>query len=218
MGLFEWRWRAAAAHAEAGDEETASAIADDQMSLVERFGSARALAIALRTSTLLNPDGERIDMLRQAVDLLPRDRSAVERTHALVELGAALRRSGHRSEAREPLQEALELGRECGALRFAGRAHTELRAAGGRPRLPLRTGLDSLTPSERRVAEMVAGGLSNADVAQALFVTVKTVEMHLSNVYRKLDIGARTELREALAASRPRNEADGSQNEPACSP
>ncbi len=141
-------------------------------------------------------------MLRRAVDYLPTDRSAVERTHALVELGVALRRAGHRIDAREPLQEALEIGRDHGATRLAMRAHTELRAAGARPRSPLRAGLDALTPSEQRVAEIVAGGLTNAEAAQALFVTVKTVEMHLSNVYRKLNIAGRAALEEALALSR----------------
>lgn len=201
VGLYEWRWRSATAHSAAGDEDAALEIADEQLSVAERFGSGRALGIALRTCALLSCGGERIEMLRRAVDHLPRERSAVERTHALVELGAALRRSGHRAEAREALQEALELGRDHHALLLARRAHTELRAAGGRPRSPLQTGLDSLTPSERRVAEMASGGLSNAEVAQALFVTVKTIEMHLSNVYRKLHIGARTDLREALTDS-----------------
>ncbi len=203
VGLYEWRWRFAAAHAAAGEEEVARAVADEQLGLAERFGSARALGIALRTSALFHSQGMRIEMLQTAIDYLPRERSAVERARALVELGAALSRAGHRSEAREPLQEGLELGRDHGATRLAMRAHTELRAAGARPRSPLRTGLDALTASERRVAEMVASGLTNAEAAQALFVTVKTVEMHLSNVYRKLNIGARTELREALAMAEP---------------
>jgi len=197
--VYEWRWRAAAAHLAAGDADASREIADEQMSLAEQFGSARALGIALRSCALLEPDAERIEMLRKALPLLAAERSGLERVRTLVELGAALRRSGYRAEARQPLQEGLELAHECGAVLLAKRAHTELRAAGGHPRSPLRAGLDALTPSERRVAEMAADGLTNAEVAQALFVTVKTVEMHLSNAYRKLDIRSRRQLHAALA-------------------
>jgi DNA-binding CsgD family transcriptional regulator len=85
-----------------------------------------------------------------------------------------------------------------GATSLAKRAHTELAAAGARPRTPLRSGLDALTPSELRIAGMAAAGDTNAAIAQGLFVTVKTVEMHLSSTYRKLGIASRGELRAAL--------------------
>ena len=82
-------------------------------------------------------------------------------------------------------------------------AHSRIRirwllATGARPRRLVLSGLEALTPSERRVAEMAADGLSNRDIAQALFVTPKTVEVHLSNAYRKLDIHSRGELPNAL--------------------
>jgi DNA-binding NarL/FixJ family response regulator len=79
------------------------------------------------------------------------------------------------------------------------RAGIELRAAGARPRRIARRGVDALTPSERRVATLAADGLSNAEVAQALFVTVRTIEMHLSATYRKLAIASRSQLPAALA-------------------
>ena len=63
------------------------------------------------------------------------------------------------------------------------------------------TGVESLTPSERRVAEMAADNMTNKDIAQALFVTPKTVEVHLSNAYRKLGIRSRRELPAALAGA-----------------
>ena len=83
------------------------------------------------------------------------------------------------------------------------RAHTELWATGARPRTPLRTGLDALTASELRVARMAGAGMSNPAIAQALFVTVKTVEMHLTGTYRKLDIAGRSELPAALEGDQP---------------
>ena len=70
-----------------------------------------------------------------------------------------------------------------------------------RPRRLVLSGVDSLTPSERRIAAMAAEGLSNREIAQALFVTLRTVEMHLSNAFRKLDISSRTQLPAALASS-----------------
>jgi DNA-binding CsgD family transcriptional regulator len=90
------------------------------------------------------------------------------------------------------------MAHSCGAISLAKRAHTELAAAGARPRTPLRSGVDALTPSELRIAGMAAAGDTNAAIAQGLFVTVKTVEMHLSSTYRKLGIASRGELRAAL--------------------
>jgi DNA-binding CsgD family transcriptional regulator len=86
-----------------------------------------------------------------------------------------------------------------GASALHERARTELVATGARPRREtLLSGPASLTPSERRIAELAAGGRSNREIAQALVITPKTVEYHLGNTYRKLDIGSRQELRQAL--------------------
>jgi DNA-binding CsgD family transcriptional regulator len=114
---------------------------------------------------------------------------------------AALRRANHRAEARDHLRQALELAQRCGATVLAEQAHEELIAAGARPRRIVQSGAAALTPSERRIAAMAAEGLSNRDIAQALFVTLRTVEMHLSNAFRKLDVTSRTQLPAALAAS-----------------
>jgi DNA-binding NarL/FixJ family response regulator len=122
----------------------------------------------------------------------------LELARALTDLGAALRRANRRAEARVPLREGLDLARGEGALAIAGRAHDELEATGERLRPLLASGLESLTPSERRVAAMAAKGKSNRAIAQELFLTVKTIEAHLSSAYRKLDIGSRSELPEAL--------------------
>jgi DNA-binding CsgD family transcriptional regulator len=118
----------------------------------------------------------------------------LERAKSLTELGAALRRTNRRVDARAPLQEGLRLAERCNAAAVAQRAHSELLATGARPRRLARTGVDSLTPSERRVARMAADGQTNREIGQALFVTSKTIEMHLSSVYRKLGITSRSEL------------------------
>ena len=103
-------------------------------------------------------------------------------------------------EAREPLRRALELATACGAGPLAERVRAELYAAGARPRGSALSGAASLTASERRVADLAAAGETNRDIAQSLYVTPKTVEVHLSNAYRKLGIRARRELASALAA------------------
>lgn len=114
----------------------------------------------------------------------------------MADLGAALRRAGQRAESRETLRRAL--AHRCGAFALTERAGTELAAAGGRPRRLVLTGLDSLTSSERRTAQLAAAGLSNREIAQNLFVTTRTVEGHLTHAYQKLAITSREQLPAAL--------------------
>jgi DNA-binding CsgD family transcriptional regulator len=103
----------------------------------------------------------------------------------------------------ERLGEAIDLARQAGAFGLAERANDEIAATGARPRRVVQTGLDALTASERRVAQLAADGMSNKEVAQTLFVTIKTVETHLSHAYRKLDISSRAQLNKALLTSTP---------------
>jgi DNA-binding NarL/FixJ family response regulator len=111
-----------------------------------------------------------------------------------------LRAAGKRSAAREPLLEALALATRCGALGPARRARAELAAIGVRPRTTEHSGVDSLTPSERRVVELAAAGGTNREIAQTLFVTEKTVETHLGRAFRKLDVSSRRQLPDTLAS------------------
>src|SRR3954469_13131022 len=127
----------------------------------------------------------------------------LELARALIDLGAALRRTGQRQTAREPLARALELAHRHGAALLAGAARSELNATGRRPRRAMRAGRDALTPSERRVAQLAAAGLSNADIAARLYITTKTVEHHLAAVYRKLSIRSRRQLPPALNPPAP---------------
>ena len=131
------------------------------------------------------------------------DGSAARLEHArtLLALGAALRRARRPAEARDPLRSAAELAASCAADALAETARGELLATGVRPRTTARTGLAALTPSERRVVGLAAEGQTNRDIAQALFVTPKTVEVHLSNAYRKLEVRSRQELRPLLEAA-----------------
>jgi DNA-binding NarL/FixJ family response regulator len=126
--------------------------------------------------------------------------AVLERARVLIDLGEALRRSGQRADALGPLRQGLDLAHRCGARELASRGHSELVAAGARPRRFALVGREALTPTELRVAELAGEGRSNAEVARLLVVTVKTIEVHLSNAYRKLQIRSRTQLRQALSA------------------
>jgi DNA-binding CsgD family transcriptional regulator len=168
----------------------------------ESWGTPRAIGMALRAEALAGGAGaERtIELLEQAVDTLAESPARLEHARALADLGATLRRrGGHVGEARATLREALDAADARGASLLADRARAELRAAGARPRRPRISGVEALTPSERRIASMAADGLSNPEIAQALFVTKKTVEAHLGSAYRKLDINSRAQLAGALA-------------------
>jgi DNA-binding CsgD family transcriptional regulator len=129
---------------------------------------------------------------------LRRSPALLERAHSLTELGGALRRAGARAAARDPLGEALDLAARCGARPLAARAREELNASGARPRRQWRTGVESLTPSELRTVRLAAEGRTNREIAYELYVTLKTVEGHLSRAYGKLGIDGRAQLPRAL--------------------
>ena len=201
--VIAWRSEAALALRALGDSERARALADEEVELAREWGAPRALGRALRIAALVEDGERRLERLRNAVETLADSPAILERAYALAEYGAALRRSNQRSEARAPLRDAVELARVCGAEPLVQRAHEELLAAGARPRRFRETGVESLTASERRIATMAAEGLTNREIAQALFVTPKTVEMHLHNAFRKLDVRSRTELPSALSRASP---------------
>jgi DNA-binding CsgD family transcriptional regulator len=196
-----WRSRAALTLAATGDGEGARRLAAEDLERARRWRAATGIGVALHAAALAGGGPASADRLREAVGVLERSPARLDHARALVDLGAALRRANRRSEARGALQEGLDLAERCGARALADRALTELRAAGGRSSVPAGAGVERLTASERRAAELAARGLSNPEIAQALFVTRKTVETHLGHVYRKLDISGRRELSGALAGT-----------------
>ena len=191
-----WRSEAALAHLALGESEPARRLAEEELELARTFGAPRALGVAKRAAGIVAGGGRGELLLREAVDALERGEASLERARALADLGALLRRRNRRTEARELLREALDIAHRSGAGLLAEQAETELRATGARPR---RVVLDSLTASERRIAEFATQGLTNREIAQTLFVTARTVEGHLTSVFRKLHLGSRDELAAALA-------------------
>ena len=189
-----WRSELAVPLLARGEEAEARRLADEEVGLARAWGAGRALGRALRGAGLAHGGAEGLALLEESVAVLMESPAALERAMSLVELGAALRRGNQRAVSREPLRAGMDLAQRCGALPLAQRAHQELLATGARPRRLVLTGAESLTASEDRVARMAARGMTNRDIAQALFVTPRTVEMHLSNVFRKLDIRSRTQI------------------------
>jgi DNA-binding CsgD family transcriptional regulator len=183
--------------------DEAHALADEELALARRWGDAQAIGDSLRVLGLVEGGTAGIGLLREAVEMLADSEARLAQTHALVDLGAALRRANQRTEARERLREGVDLARRLGAFGLCRRANEEIAATGARPRKILRTGLDALTASERRVAQLAADGMTNKEIAQTLFVTIKTVEVHLSHAYRKLEISSRAQLDKALLTPTP---------------
>ena len=194
-----WRSQAALALSGLGDKDEARRLVHDDIAIARRWGAPRPLGAALRAAGLIEPGADGLDLLRESVDVLAASPALLERAKSFTELGAALRRANQRAEARILLHDGLELADRCGAQPVAERAHAELLATGARPRRLVRTGVDSLTASERRVAQMATEGQTNREIAETLFVTPKTIEMHLSHTYRKLDINSRSQLAGAIA-------------------
>jgi class 3 adenylate cyclase/DNA-binding CsgD family transcriptional regulator len=205
-----WRSLAALEHRALGETEEALALAQEEVELARAWGARRTLGRALRILGLVEGSDVGIAHLREAVAVLEPSPARLEHAYALTNLGAALRRANQRAEARDHLRDALELAQRLGATLLAEEAHEELIATGARPRRVVQSGAAALTPSERRIAAMAAEGMSNRDIAQALFVTLRTVEMHLSNAFRKLDISSRTQLAVAIAGAESTPVAAGS--------
>ncbi len=185
----------------ASQRAEASRLVAEELDQARATGLERPLGLSLRAAGIMEGEQAGVAMLRESITLLDSCGARVEKARSLLALGSELRRSGARLDARQELAEAMELARTCGADRLAARAREELRAAGGRPRRQAATGPAALTASELRVARLAAGGTTTAEIAQALVVSAKTVETHLTHAYAKLGLsgaGARGRLAQAL--------------------
>ncbi|HEX5589331.1 MAG TPA: AAA family ATPase [Candidatus Limnocylindrales bacterium] len=195
-----WRSLKAQALDRLGRQDEAIELAAEELEIARGWGSPGTVGRSLRVlGTIERDDG--LDHLEAACALLEHAPARLERAKALAALGGALRRARRPTDAREPLRKALELAEIAGATALVERTRAEIYATGARPRTAALHGVAALTASERRVADLAADGLSNRDIAQSLYVTPKTVEVHLSSAYRKLGVGSRRGLPHALARS-----------------
>jgi tetratricopeptide (TPR) repeat protein len=146
-----WRLLKAEALGLLGRRDEALALAQTDLERARHFGAPGTVGTALRVlGTLERESG--LEHLRQAVEVLSESPARLEHAKALAALGAALRRSGSRAEARVPLRRALDLAERCGAAALAERTREELRATGARPRRFATHGADALTTQELRIA------------------------------------------------------------------
>ncbi|MEU3282297.1 helix-turn-helix transcriptional regulator [Streptomyces antibioticus] len=196
--IVSWRSEAALDLYALDRKSEARRLAAEEVELARRWGAPSALGRALRNSGLVTSGDEALDFLTEAVSVLEKSSARLEYAKALTNMGAALCRRGQRRAARTPLRQALDIAFRCGASILVDEARAELVFAGSKPRSVVMTGPEALTPSERRVAVLAAGGATNRQIAQSLYVTPKTVEVHLSAVYRKLFISNRTQLASTL--------------------
>ncbi len=197
-------WRSSLALALGPDDhDEAMALAQEELALAREGGLARAQGISLRTLGILEEGAAGIGHLDESIAMLDGSPARLEHARSLVALGSALRRANRRADARRPLAAGLEAAHACGAVRLTQRARAELEAAGGRRPRTVGGGVESLTASERRVAALAAAGVSNVTIAQELFISLKTVETHLTRAYGKLGLagaGSRDRLRAVMSA------------------
>jgi DNA-binding CsgD family transcriptional regulator len=197
-GLWPWRSLHALELARQGEIAEALGLAREEAGLAEAFGAPRACGISLRAVGLIEGGERGIASLQAAVRVLGDSPAVLEHARALIDLGSMLRREGRRVDALAALQEGVDHAHSCGAAGLTETGRAELVMAGARPRRDAGHGRDALTAAELRVALMAADGMTNREIAQALFLAVRTVETHLTHVYKKLAIESRDGLAQAL--------------------
>ncbi len=183
-----------------GDPTRGNVLIQEEIRLAQRYEVPIALGVALRRRAMTERGQEALDTLRQAIAALETTEAKLELAHAHAGLGRGLRRAGQRVEARHYLTISLDLAHRCGASGLEAEIRQELTAAGARPRRPALSGIESLTPTELRIAQLAARGGSNRDIAEMIFVSRNTVAWHLRNVYRKLQIDSREQLTQLVEA------------------
>ena len=203
-GYSHARAGAAQALVALGDVRRARELAEAELADTRRFGGPRALGISLRAAGLARGGAKGLALLEESAAVLGKSPALLERAASLVEWGAALRRAGQRSQARLVLSQGLDGAARCGAQPLAARAREELRIAGARPRRDWSLGVEALTPSELRIVRLARDGRTNRQIAQELYVSIKTVEGHLARAYGKLGIASREQISRVLDGEKTR--------------
>jgi DNA-binding CsgD family transcriptional regulator len=199
--ILPWRSQAAELYAELGNHVRARELADEELSLARAWGTPRSIGIALRARGKAEAGNGGLGLLEEAVRVLSGSSARLDLAVAHAELGTRYRMVGAAASARRALRNAAVIAEQCSAHALLARVRAELVLSGARSRATPQSGPAALTPSERRAAELAARGNTNRQVARLLSVSPNTVEVHLTNVYRKLAISSRTQLADALSAA-----------------
>ena len=192
--MLPWRSLAGVIAHLAGDPVRSRSLIGEEIRLAQLFEVPIAFGVALRRRALTETGQHALGTLREAITVLASTEASLELARAHASLGRGLRRAGQRVEARAQLGIGLDLAHRCGATGVEADIREELAAAGGRPRRSALTGVESLTPTELRVAHLAAQGISNSGIAEQTFVSRNTVAWHMRNIYRKLAIESREQL------------------------
>jgi DNA-binding CsgD family transcriptional regulator len=166
-------------------------------------GTDWGLGIQARCRALLSEGEEAERLYREAIERLGRTRLRPDLARAHLLYGEWLRRGRRRGEAREQLRTAHGMLEAIGMEAFAARARRELRATGetARKRTVAAAGDGELTVQEGQIARLARDGLSNPEIGARLFLSPRTIQYHLGNVFAKLGITSRSELRRVLPAA-----------------
>jgi DNA-binding CsgD family transcriptional regulator len=198
-----WRSNAALVLHRLGDDAAALRLAAEELALARRWGASGPLGVALRATGLIRGEAA---PLEESVAVLAGSPARLEHARSLYELGRFRverrdrdsSRDRARDRARGLLREAYVIAMDCGAAPLVAQIGAALGRAGARRPRPRPSGVAALTAQERRVAELAAAGATNKEIAEALFLIQRTVETHLTSVYRKLGIKGRRTLAAAL--------------------
>lgn len=196
--VLRWRTMAGLSAKALGGCELAADLIDQELRLAESYHLNCEIGAALRAKAALASGRRRESLLYESLKLLEDSGGALDLAETLYCLGAHIRRSGQRVQARKPLSQAMDIAHRNGALAIVRRARQELLASGAKPRRPTTSGVESLTPTERRIAAMAAEGRTNPEIAESLFLAKSTVAWHLRHIFLKLHIDSRSDLREKL--------------------
>ena len=204
--MFPWRSEAALAELSLGRRDRASVLAQAELELANSFGAPETVGRALHVLGLVEEGADGLHLLEEAVAALESSQAVFALASALIDFGAALRKASRRRDAREPLRRGVDLARRCEADALVRFGLEELATAGARPRRRAHSGADALTTRERQVAQLASEGASNREIAERLVITLKTVEWHLRQSYRKLGIESRRDLLSAFNGGASENE------------
>ncbi|MEU3622968.1 AAA family ATPase [Amycolatopsis coloradensis] len=195
-----WWSDAVEALVDEGDLAAADGVIERVGEQFHRWPTARLIGMGLLARGTVASGLTAVELLTGAVDVLGTAPAPLVLARAEYRLGLALLRTGDTKGTRQHARHAIDLANRSGSRRIVAPAQRLLVAAGGRAYRSSRAAADTLTGSERRIAAMAAGGVSNRRIAEELFVSLRTVEIHLTNTYRKLGVTGRPELVEGLGA------------------
>jgi DNA-binding CsgD family transcriptional regulator len=196
--VLPWRSTAATVLACGGATEAAARLSEAEVDLARADGGAEAVGRALRVHAMVLGTPFGLAALEESQRVLDGTSLALEQAATLVAHGTRLNELKRRPQARRILRAGLDLAERCGAAELVDRARAQYTVAGGRLRPLLPTGVAGLTAGERRAVVLAAGGQTNRQIAEELFLSVRTVEIHLTNAYRKLGVARRSELAAVL--------------------